>query len=90
MPVGMFGGSEYASATAQITPGDSLLLYSDGAYEILADGQTWSVEEFMRMGGELAEAPGWTLDTLVGKLRRRTMDGHSRMTLTLVRVTFAD
>lgn len=91
MPVGMFGGSEYASATAQITPGDSLLLYSDGAYEIpLADGQTWSVEEFMRMGGELAEAPGWTLDTLVGKLRRRTMDGTFEDDLTLVRVTFAD
>lgn len=91
LPVGMFDDSEYASATAQIAPGDSLLLYSDGAYEIsMPDGRTWSIEEFMRVCGELCERPGWTLDALVGALRRRTMDGTFEDDLSLVRMTLVD
>lgn len=91
MPVGMFSDSEYCPSTVRVGPGDSLLIYSDGAYEIpLPGGRTWSVEEFTRLCGQLTEIPGWTLDTLVDTLRSHTAQGDFDDDLTLVRMTFAD
>jgi PAS domain S-box-containing protein len=91
VPVGMFDDSEYASVTVSIAQGDSLLLYSDGAFEIpMPDGRAWLVGDFIQVIGELGATPGWTLDTLVDALRSRTVDGAFEDDLTLVRLTFVD
>lgn len=89
MPVGMFGDSEFACAAVSIAPGATLLLCSDGAYEIaLPDGGTWSLTDFITLFGQLAAQPGWTLDTLIDQLRARTESGVFDDDLSLVQVTF--
>lgn len=91
LPVGMFGDSEYTCGTASIAPGDSLLLYSDGAYDIVTrDGRISSVNDFTVLCGQFAGAPQWTLDTLVDHLRRLTADEWFEDDLTLVRLDFPD
>jgi serine phosphatase RsbU (regulator of sigma subunit) len=43
--VGLFPGSEYTSDQITLSPGSSLYLYSDGAFEIaLAGGEEWTLE----------------------------------------------
>lgn len=91
MPVGMFGDSEYHSATVQLEPGDTLLIYSDGAYEMpTPEGKSWALPDLIRMCGKLAAKPGWTLDMLVAGLRRRTLAGAFDDDLSMVRLNFVD
>ena len=85
MPVGMFSDSEYSCATVHVNPGDALLLYSDGAYEMSGlDGKTCSVADFATLCGHIAAAPGWTLDTLIDDLRRRNQSAAFEDDLSLV------
>lgn len=91
MPVGMFDDSEYSCATVHVDPGDALLLYSDGAYEMSTpDGQTLSLEDFTTLCCQLAAAPGWTLDTLIDELRRRNQSVAFEDDLSLVLLQFGD
>lgn len=91
MPVGMFSDSEYSCATVHVNPGDALLLYSDGAYEMSGpDGKTCSVADFATLCGHIAAAPGWTLDTLIDDLRRRNQSAAFEDDLSLVLLQFGD
>lgn len=89
MPVGMFSGSEYSCAAVSVTLGDTLLLYSDGAYEIpLPGGETRSLTDFTTLCGRLAATPDWTLDTLIANLRGRTMGGAFDDDVSMVLLNF--
>ena len=89
MPVGMFPDTEFSCATVTIAAGDTLLLYSDGVYELAVPaGQNWSWPNFTALCAQLAANPGWTLDTLVDSLRVRTADGVFDDDLSLVRLDF--
>lgn len=91
MPVGMFSDGEYHSATVQLEAGDTLLIYSDGAYEMpTPEGQSWTLPDLITLCGELAARPEWTLDTLVAKLRRRTLAGAFDDDLSMVRLNFVE
>jgi sigma-B regulation protein RsbU (phosphoserine phosphatase) len=91
MPVGMFDNSEYASAAAYVNPGDALLIYSDGAYELpTPEGQTWSLTDFVALCRQRAARRGWTLDSLIEDLRRRSATGAFDDDLSLVRLDFPD
>ena len=89
MPVGMFPDAEFTCATAPIAAGDTVLIYSDGVYELsVPAGQNWSLPNFTALCTRLAATPGWTLDTLVDSLRARTVDGVFDDDLSLVRLDF--
>lgn len=69
-------------------PNTELLLYSDGAYELtLLDGRNWSHSEFVELCSRLSGSPGWSLDTLVNKLRARSESGLFEDDCTLVQLT---
>ena len=90
MPVGMFSESEYGCSTVSVAPGDALMIYSDGAYEIpMPEGATRSLTDFTTLCGHLMATPGWTLDTLVDCLRGLTMDGTFDDDVSLVLLNFA-
>lgn len=89
LPVGMFADVEYHCGTASIAPGDTLLIYSDGVYEIpLPAGKAWSQGDFATLCGQFAATPGWTLDNLVEALRARTDAGVFDDDLSLMRLDF--
>jgi sigma-B regulation protein RsbU (phosphoserine phosphatase) len=91
MPVGMFGDVEYVSATVHVGRGDVLLIYSDGAYEMPTPAaEAWSLRDFTTLCRKLAANPGWTLDTLIDSLRRRTTAGAFDDDLSMVRLKFID
>jgi sigma-B regulation protein RsbU (phosphoserine phosphatase) len=88
MPVGMFPDTEFTCAAVPLSPGDEVLICSDGAYEIsLSDGQVWSLDEFTTLCGQLAATPGWTLDALLDDLRARTSAGIFEDDLSMVRLS---
>lgn len=88
MPVGMFPGTEFTCAAVPLSPGDEVLICSDGAYEIsLSGGQVWTVDDFTTLCGQLAATPGWTLDALLDDLRARTTAGVFDDDLSMVRLS---
>lgn len=89
MPIGMFESGEFPCSSTTIEPGDQLLLYSDGAYELPTPiGECWSRDDFRQLCARVASAPNWSLDTLVGYLKARTTSGVFEDDCSLVRVTF--
>ena len=88
VPIGVLANSAYETAHHRLHPGDELLIYSDGAYElVLPGGDRWTLEEFIDLCASTARAPHWTLEDLVAQLRRRSETGGFDDDCTLVRVT---
>ena len=78
----------YETHGYHLPPDADLLIYSDGAYElVLPGGGHWGLEEFIDLCARTARSPDWTLDDLVGQLRNRSETGHFDDDCTLVRVT---
>lgn len=70
LPGGLFADTEFTTKSYVVPPGCRILLYSDGAYELgLGDGRLLALSEFIRLCGEVADAPDWSLDELIGRLR---------------------
>lgn len=89
VPVGMFGRSEFASRCMVVPHGSRMLLYSDGVYEwTLPGGENWSVSDFVYLCSREAQSRDWSLDSLVGKLRARTMAGAFEDDCSLVLLDF--
>lgn len=88
IPIGVLPDTLYETHDVQLEPDAALLIYSDGAFELaLSDGGRWSLEEFIEMCARTSGSPGWTLDDLVGQLRKRSKTGQFDDDCTLVRVT---
>lgn len=88
LPIGTFPDTEFDTHIFEVPPNTELLLYSDGAYELtLLDGRHWSHSEFVELCSRLSGSPGWSLDTLVNKLRARSESGLFEDDCTLVRLT---
>lgn len=89
-PVGTFADSVFTEARRAIPPGSQLLLYSDGAYErTLPDGRSWPIREFVELCEQHVRYPGWTLDSLVDRLRAVTPDGLFEDDCSLIRASFS-
>ena len=56
MPIGMFPDSEFSADSYQVSPGDQVLLWSDGVL-----GDRLSFAGFMELCQDVACAPNWTL-----------------------------
>ena len=64
MPIGMFPDSEFSADSYQVSPGDQVLLWSDGVL-----GDRLSFAGFMELCQDVACAPNWTPASLIGRLR---------------------
>lgn len=88
VPIGVLQNTVYETHRHPLQPGAVLLIYSDGAFElVLTDGQRWSLEDFVDLCARTARSPHWSLDDLVEGLRQRSRTGEFDDDCTLVRVT---
>ncbi|MCW1957533.1 MAG: CHASE domain-containing protein, partial [Mycobacterium sp.] len=88
VPIGVLEDITYETHSYPLRPGSELLIYSDGAFElVLPGGERWGLEEFIDLCASTARSPQWTLDGLVGQLRQRSKTGHFDDDCTLVRVS---
>jgi sigma-B regulation protein RsbU (phosphoserine phosphatase) len=88
--VGLFDDSEYKQATVKVPPGSTLLIYSDGIYEVnCPDGQMWNLPAFLETmeSTEIAEEDG--LARLVEQVKRNSGCHTFHDDYALVRARFA-
>ncbi len=87
LPVGVLEDTAFSTRSQTLHPGTSLLIYSDGAFEMEPrEGSVWNVEEFIDTCAQTAAAPGWTLEDLIDRLRKHSGTGQFDDDCTLVRV----
>jgi len=88
VPIGVLPEVTFDSYDYALDPGAAVLIYSDGAFElVLPDGRRWTLEEFIELCARTARSPHWTLEDLVRQLRNRSKTGDFDDDCTLVRVT---
>jgi CHASE1-domain containing sensor protein len=88
VPIGVRRDTTYETHDYPLPPGAALLIYSDGAYElVLPGGGHGSLEDFVDLCARTARSPAWTLDDLVEQLRHRSETRQFTDDCTLVRVT---
>ncbi len=88
--IGMMPGFEYRSDRVEVSPGSSLFLFSDGAFEIeTADGREWGLDDLVPLFAE-PRHPGKAesrriLETVAARTGRQSFEDD----FTLVVATFA-
>jgi sigma-B regulation protein RsbU (phosphoserine phosphatase) len=88
--VGMMPGFEYSAGRVDVSPGSSLFLFSDGAFEIeAADGREWGIDDLVPLFTE-PRHPGKAesrriLETVAARTGRQSFEDD----FTLVVATFA-
>ena len=88
-PVGMFEDAEFTSRTYHVPPGCRMLIYSDGASEImLADGQQLTGAAFEDLTCRVAASSDWSLDDLIDELRALTPSHVFEDDFSLIQVNF--
>lgn len=88
VPIGVIDDTVYETYEQPLEPGADLLIYSDGAFElVLPGGERWTLEDFIELCTQITGSPGWSLDDLVGQLRTRSKSRQFDDDCTLVRVS---
>ena len=88
-PIGMFDDTEFTSNTYTVPPGDRILIFSDGAWELgLSEGKSLSFAEFTELNTRLAASSSWSLDGLVKELKTLTPTGVFADDCSLIQLTF--
>ena len=88
MPVGMFEDAAFPSTVYSVPQGCRILIYSDGASEILLAGGQLPQAEFEKLATKLAVPEGLTLDGFVETLRNMSPEGAFEDDCSLVQLTF--
>jgi sigma-B regulation protein RsbU (phosphoserine phosphatase) len=87
VPIGVLADVTYETHAYPLHPAADVLIYSDGAFElVLPGGERWLLEDFIDLCAHTARLPHWTLDNLVDQLRNRSETGDFDDDCTLVRV----
>jgi serine phosphatase RsbU (regulator of sigma subunit) len=88
-PVGMFGDTTFTSATEHIPVGARILLYSDGAFDLVPDnGTPFDLDDFVQLCTELNYKAVSNLEELVDELRSRTHGGQFQDDCSIVGLRF--
>ena len=88
MPVAMFEDAVFSSAVYLVPHGCHILVYSDGASEIIGAGGQLSQRDFEKLAANLALPDGLTLDGFVDTLRNMTSEGAFEDDCSLIQLTF--
>ena len=68
--IGAMPELEYNSQTCPVTPGDRLVLYSDGLYEIKKpDGSLWTLQEFVEVVARQPAKDVSSVDDIIGSVK---------------------
>ncbi len=87
----MFADAVFSCDSYTVPSGGQLLLYSDGAFELpiaKEHGNPLCLDDFVDLCTEVASRPGWSLDTLVNRLRALSPTGNFDDDCALVLLTF--
>ena len=88
--LGVFAGSQYAAATQRLEPGDFLVLFTDGLYEL--EGPQGHLMTQDQLAAELAPLcglePGAILDRLIQRCLTYSASGKFEDDVCLVGVEF--
>jgi hypothetical protein len=88
VPIGVIADTIYDAYDYALDPHATVLIFSDGAYEmVLPGGGHGRLEEFIDLCTRTARSPDWSLDDLVDQLRKRSETGDFEDDCTLVRLT---
>jgi sigma-B regulation protein RsbU (phosphoserine phosphatase) len=88
VPIGVIADTIYDTHDYALDPHATVLIFSDGAYEmVLPGGGHGRLEEFIDLCTRTAQSPDWSLDDLVAQLRKRSETGDFDDDCTLVRLT---
>ena len=88
-PVGVFKDTEFTSRTYAVPHGCRILVFSDGAHEIILDsGRQGTLTDFEKVTTRLAQTLDWTLDELVEDLLALTSTGAFSDDCSLIQLTF--
>ncbi len=87
VPIGVLADITYETHDHPLHPGQDLLIYSDGAFElVLRGGRRWTLEEFVELCASTARSLDWTLDDLVDQLVELSESGRFDDDCTVVRI----
>lgn len=87
IPIGVMDDTTFATNSHPLAPGETLLIYSDGAFDMPVRGGTnWTLEDFIELCARTAQSPGWSLNDLVDELRHRSRSGQFDDDCTMVRI----
>ena len=87
IPIGVLEDTTFEAHSYLLPSDTAVLIYSDGAFDLtLPDGHRWALEDFIGLCADTARSPHWTLDDLVGQLRKHSETGQFDDDCTLVRV----
>jgi PAS domain S-box-containing protein len=88
LPIGMFEETQFATGTYLVAPNTTIVLYSDGAFELDPEAGKWDPNEFTQMCIRMAESPDWSVDGLIAELAASTSTGFFDDDCTVVRLNF--
>ena len=89
-PIGMFTDSAFTTRSYAVPPGCRILIYSDGAQEILlADERQLSAAGFKEIIARLAGSSNWSLDGLLKELMDLTPTSTFDDDCSLIQLTFS-
>jgi serine phosphatase RsbU (regulator of sigma subunit) len=88
--IGAVEGLEFASGEATVPAGSSLLVYSDGAFEVsYPDGSMWAFDDFVSALTSPPEGTGNRLDALVATIRTISARDDFNDDFSMVELVFA-
>ncbi|HEY9859613.1 MAG TPA: SpoIIE family protein phosphatase [Candidatus Obscuribacterales bacterium] len=89
LPIGMFPDAHYVSDRCEIEAGSTLYIFSDGIYEITQpDSETWTLDGFMSLLGDLNQANNDNLDSVLSSVRAISTKETFDDDLSLLQVNF--
>lgn len=89
LPIGVLADAEFVSDSHQMAHGGKLMVFSDGAYELIdTHGRWWSLENFIEVCRECAAQQGCSLDALVARIQQIAADGNLPDDCALIELSF--
>ena len=87
--LGVFGDAAYEGASCPITPGDTLLLYTDGVTEAMnPGGELYGEERLHSLAQQDHGSPRALIDALIADVRRHSATATQSDDITLLAVTY--
>ena len=89
--LGLFEDPPYTTSEAKLTPGDFLMLFTDGLYEVQGEHEELYSQQRLMLDVKnlLARPPGVLFDELLAVIRAFALNGEFDDDVCLVGVTFA-
>ena len=88
LPIGLFEDTQFATGNYVVPPNTTLVLYSDGAFELDPDAGRWDPREFTELCTRMAGSADWSIDDVIAELADETTSGVFDDDCTLVRLIF--